>query len=181
MQNQTEVTHGPQMLQESEHPLLDLFGPTVQFLTSPEEAEGTFCILISVIPREGFIPIHSHEGIECFFMLSGQQEVVVEEQGKFRRIVCNPGEFIQVPNGVKHGLLNRSAKPASSLIVTTAKLGRFYKEIGRPIAPGSQQEIPTADELQYFINAAKRYGYWMATSEENAAVGISLVTPQGVP
>ena len=162
MQNQTEVTHGPQMLHESEHPLLDLFGPTVQFLTSPEEAEGKFCILIGVIPREGFIPIHSHEGIECFFMLSGQQEVVVEEQGEFRWIVCNAGEFIQVPSGAKHGFLNRSAKPASSLIVTTAKLGRFYKEIGRPLDPGSQQKMPTAHELQHLMDAAKRFGYWMA-------------------
>ena len=41
MQNQTEVTHGPRMLHESEHPLLDLFGPTVQFLTAPEEARGS--------------------------------------------------------------------------------------------------------------------------------------------
>jgi quercetin dioxygenase-like cupin family protein len=175
MQNQTEVTQGPQMLHESEHPLLDVFGPTVQFLTSPEEAEGTFCILIGVIPRDGFIPIHSHEGIECFFMLSGQQEVVVEVQGEFRWIVCNAGEFIQVPSGAKHGFLNRSAKPASSLIVTTAKLGRFYKEIGRPLDPGSQQKMPTAHELQHLMDAAKRHGYWMATSEENAAVGISLV------
>jgi uncharacterized RmlC-like cupin family protein len=175
MQNRAKTTDNRQMLHESEHPLLDVFGPTVQFLTSPEEAEGTFCILIGVIPRDGFIPIHSHEGIECFFMLSGQQEVVVEDQGELRRIVCNAGEFIQVPSGVKHGVLNRSTKPASSLIVTTAKLGRFYKEIGRPIDPEGQQQMPTAEELQHLMDAAKRYGYWMATSEENAAVGISLV------
>jgi quercetin dioxygenase-like cupin family protein len=175
MQNQTEMTHRPQMLHESEHPLLEVFGPTIQFLTSPEEGKGKFCILIGVIPKDGFIPIHSHEDMECFFMLSGQQEVVVEEQGKFRWIVCNAGEFIQVDSGVKHGVLNRSTKPATSLIVTSAKLGRFFKEIGRPIAPGSEAEMPTADELQHLMEAAKRYGYWMATSAENAAVGIPLI------
>jgi quercetin dioxygenase-like cupin family protein len=175
MQNRANTADRRQMLHESEHPLLDIFGPTVQFLTSPEEAGEAFCVLIGVIPKGGFIPIHSHEGIECLFMLSGQQEVVVEEEGELRWIVCNAGEFIQVPSGVKHGVLNRSTKPASSLIVTTAKLGRFYKEIGRPIDPEGRQQMPTADELQHLMNAAKRYGYWMATSEENAAVGISLV------
>jgi quercetin dioxygenase-like cupin family protein len=174
MQSNTAMTQRPQMLHESEHPLLDVFGPTVQFLTSPDEAEGIFCIMISVIPEDAFIPIHSHEDIECFFMLSGQQEVVVEEQGGFRWLVCNPGEFIQVASGVKHGFLNRTTKPATSLTVTTARLGRFFKEIGRPIPPGSQAEMPTADELQRVMDTAKRYGYWMATSDENAAVGISL-------
>jgi uncharacterized RmlC-like cupin family protein len=107
-------------------------------------------------------------------MLSGQQEVFVEEQKEFKTMVCNAGEFIQVPSGVKHGFVNRSAKEATSLIVTTGKLGRFFREIRRPIPPGSKQEIPSADELQRFMDAATRYGYSVATPEENAAVGISL-------
>ena len=68
---------------------------------------------------------------------------------------------MQVPSGAKHGFLNRSAKPASSLIVTTAKLGRFYKEIGRSLDPeGSQQKMPTAHELQHLMDAARR-GIWL--------------------
>jgi quercetin dioxygenase-like cupin family protein len=179
MQNHSEMMQRPQMLHESEHPLLEVFGPTIQFLTSPEEGKGKFCILIGVLPNRGFIPIHSHDDMECFFVLSGQQEVVVEEQGKFRWIVCKAGEFIQVDSGVKHGFLNRSTKPASSLIVTSAKLGRFFQEVGRPIAPGSEAEMPTEDELQRLMDAAKRYGYWMASSDENAAVGIPVYASQG--
>lgn len=31
--------------------LLDVFGPTVEFLTSPEETEASYCIMIGTVPR----------------------------------------------------------------------------------------------------------------------------------
>ena len=38
----------------------------------------------------------------------------------------------------------------------------------------SRNDPPFPDEIQRFLNTAERYGYWVATPEENALVGISL-------
>jgi hypothetical protein len=38
---------------------VDLFGPTVEFLTSPQEASIDFCVLRGVIPSGVSVPLHS--------------------------------------------------------------------------------------------------------------------------
>jgi quercetin dioxygenase-like cupin family protein len=175
MLNKTYATHSAYSVHESKHPVLDVFGPTVQFLTSPEESGGEFCVMKGVVPGDGFVPIHSHEGIESFFLISGELDVLMEEQGELRWRVAHPGDFVHVPGRVKHAFLNRSKAAAVTLIATTAKLGRFFAEVGRPVTPESRPGIPTPKELQHFLEAAGRYGYWLATSDENTAVGISLL------
>jgi uncharacterized RmlC-like cupin family protein len=93
---------------------------------------------------------------------------------RFSWIACKPGDFIQVPSGSKHAFRNRSAEPAISLVSTTAKLGHFFEEIGRRVSARDQSAIPMLEELQHFMEVAIRYGYWLATPEENAAAGIRL-------
>lgn len=61
------------------------------------------------------------------------------------------------------------------MIVTTGKMGRFFREIGRPIAARGQRPAPpSAEAIRQFLETARRYGYWMATPEENAAVGLAV-------
>src|SRR5271165_1039144 len=43
---------------------LDLFGPMVEFLTSPQEASIDFCVLRAVIPPGISVPLHSHPDTE---------------------------------------------------------------------------------------------------------------------
>jgi hypothetical protein len=57
----------------------------------------------------------------------------------------------------------------------TAKLGRVFEEVGRPLFPGQPTPIPTPDGLQKFVQIAMRYGHWLATPEENMAAGVLLV------
>ena len=61
-------------------------------------------------------------------------------------------------------------------IITTARLGKFFQEVGRPI--GSTDQPVTAEDIADFLaryaSVAGKYGYWNATPEENAAVGIYL-------
>lgn len=40
--------------------VLELFGPTVEFLTSPEDAQNDFCVLRGTIPPGVFVPLHSN-------------------------------------------------------------------------------------------------------------------------
>jgi hypothetical protein len=51
-------------------------------------------------------------------------------------------------------------------------MGCFFREIGRPFTAAPQP--PTPDDLIHVAEVSARYGYWNATPEENAAVGIDL-------
>lgn len=50
---------------------IDLFGPTVEFLTSLNEAHSGFCVLRGTIPPGRSVPVHSHADVEDFYIISG--------------------------------------------------------------------------------------------------------------
>jgi len=61
------------------------------------------------------------------------------------------------------------------IIASTTTSGRFFPELGVPVAPGSAPPgPPSTDRVQLFLETSARYGYWNASPEENARVGISL-------
>jgi quercetin dioxygenase-like cupin family protein len=153
---------------------LEVFGPSVQFLIEPQSRDETPCVMKGTIPPGVCVPMHSHAGIEAFYVLSGNVEVLTEEGGKVHWITVGPGDFIQVPSEAKHGFRNGSKDPVVQLITTTSRLGRFFQEIGRSLHRDEIARPPFPDEIQSFLKTAERYGYWLATPEENAAVGISL-------
>lgn len=55
---------------------VDLFGPTVEFLTSPHGMHNDFCVLKCVIPPGSSIPLHRHPDTEDFFVLFGQAQAL---------------------------------------------------------------------------------------------------------
>ena len=172
LQNSPHHSPSVRVFKHSAHPVLDVFGPTLQFLTTPKEADESFCVMKGIIPPGGIVPMHSHAGIECFLMMSGHQEVLIETDGNYSWTMCSSEDFVQVPSLAKHAFRNLSAEPAVTLVTTTAKLGRFFEDVGRPVATEAQLLPPTPEELQHFAATAIRYGYWLATPEENAAVGL---------
>jgi quercetin dioxygenase-like cupin family protein len=159
---------------ESDCGTLDVLGPSVQFLVAPQGSDEAPCVIKGTIPPGSSVPIHSHQAIEVFYVLSGNVEVLSEKDGKTNWILAGPGDFIEVPSGAKHGFRNRSQHPVVQLITTTSKLGRFFQEIGRSIPQGTNRNPPSPDQLQHFVRTSERYGYWLATAEENAVAGISL-------
>jgi len=40
---------------------------------------------------------------------------------------------------------------------------------------GHERRLPTREDIERLAQITARYGYWMASPDENAAVGISLV------
>jgi quercetin dioxygenase-like cupin family protein len=154
------------------HEPFDFYGPTLEFLTLPEEAENDFCVLRGVIPPGIAVPLHSHPDTETFFVISG--EVLALKQGAtgYDSIVARAGDYISVPAGARHAWRNVSSEPVVALMITTARLGRFFQEAGRPLARGSQPLTPA--DLMQLATLAVVYGHWNATPEENAAAGISL-------
>ena len=51
--------------------VIELFGPTFEFLTSPEYEHNDFCVLNGTIPPNAYVPLHSHTDTEDFFVMSG--------------------------------------------------------------------------------------------------------------
>lgn len=151
---------------------LDVFGPTVEFLTSPDDERNDFCLLKGTIPPGGSVPLHSHGDTEDFLILSGSLEGLRHDQDGYRWIAAKAGDYIHVPGEARHAWRNTSSEPVVNLIVTTRKMGRFFLEVGRP-ATGAPQPV-TPEDLARFAAISARYGYWNATPEENAAVGIRL-------
>ena len=45
---------------------VDLFGPTVEFLTEPEDANSTYCIMIGTLPAGASVALHSQPDDESF-------------------------------------------------------------------------------------------------------------------
>jgi quercetin dioxygenase-like cupin family protein len=153
---------------------LDLFGPTVEFLTSPQEASIDFCVLKGVIPPGVSVPLHSHPDTEDFYVISGEVQALRQGAQGYEWIEAKAGDYLHVPSGTRHAWRNVSSEPLVSFIVTTTRLAQFFQEVGRPAAAIPQTE--TAEGLAHFLAhfgaTSAKYGYWNATPEENAAVGI---------
>jgi quercetin dioxygenase-like cupin family protein len=53
---------------------LDVFGPTVEFLRWPDDADADFCVMRCVVPPGVTVPLHSHDDAEDFYIVDGTNE-----------------------------------------------------------------------------------------------------------
>ena len=155
---------------EAHGPALDVFGPAIEFLSRPSQDDSALCVMRGVIPAGVTVPLHSHEDAEDFYILAGTQEVLTQLPEGLEWAHAHAGDYVRVPPGTMHAHRNVSTAPAVDLIITTAKMGRFFEEIGRPVT-GTP---PTPQDVARFVETATRYGYTLGTPEQNAAVGIEL-------
>jgi quercetin dioxygenase-like cupin family protein len=157
--------------------VLDVCGPTVEFLNSTDEKDAAYCIMIGTIPPGVSVPLHSHPDVESFFTLSGTVQVLFQRGDQLEWIDVKTGDFVQIRAGAKHAFRNTSTQSVVQLIATTPRLGRILREIERPVALGEPPRPPSSDELQHFVRVAAANQHWLGSPEENAAIGLSL--PQG--
>ena len=151
-----------------------MLGPTVEFLVLPSESSAGYCIMKGTVPPGVSVPLHSHPDDESFFLLSGRLETLDQRKDGFEWINMNAGDFHHVPQDVKHAWRNQSNQPAVTIIVTTPRLGRFFQEIGRPVTTDAFPQPPSPADIQHFVEVAARYDHWLASPQENAAVGIKV-------
>jgi quercetin dioxygenase-like cupin family protein len=165
-----EISHGRD---KQSRIVLDVLGPTIEFLVLPLESAAGYCILRGIIPPSVSVPLHSHPDDESFFLLSGSVQALVQRQDGFEWVTTSAGDFRHVPQGFRHAWKNQSNEPAIAIIVTTSRLGRFFQEVGRPVA--ANPPAPSPADVQRFVEVATRYDHWLANQVENAAVGIKLL------
>src|SRR5882724_1133573 len=166
MPAQTQVIHS------SNEPLFDVFGPLLQFLVTPAQTSEAFALMRSTVPPGVAIPLHSHADPEVLFVLEGELEVLQDHGASSRWLCAMPGETICISGGEKHALHNSSHAPASVLLTTTPNMYRFFRELGKPFHPGQLVEPPTPEDMQRLRILAAQHNYWMASPQENAAIGL---------
>lgn len=105
--------------------ILEVFGPTVYFLTPVWDNSVEYCQMRGMIPTGISVPLHSHPDAESFYILSGEVQVLINEDENANWVDMKAGDFIHLPPGVKHAWRNISDKPVEGLITTTPRLGSF--------------------------------------------------------
>lgn len=153
---------------------LDVLGPTVEFLNVSDGPHQQFCVMRGVVPPGVTVPLHSHDDLEVFFIVSGTQEVLVPVGDGLEWRVAHAGDFVHVPGGALHAHRNVSEEDAVDLIITSPRLGDFFREVGCPV--GDLGAKTPTERLALFVETALRYGIRLGTPEENAAVGIDLAS-----
>src|SRR5215813_7015459 len=91
-----------------------------------------------VIPPGVSMPWHSHPDTEDFFILFGEGQLLRQASQAYEWIVGKAGNYFHVPRGTPHAWRNVSSEPLVALIITSARLGRFFQEIGRPVTDEHQ-------------------------------------------
>jgi quercetin dioxygenase-like cupin family protein len=151
---------------------LEVFGPTVEFISFSNDDYNQICVMRGVIPPGVTVPLHSHADFEDFFLVSGTQQVLLPDAHGLHWRDARAGDYVRIPGGIPHAHRNVSGTPAVELIITTARLGQFFREAGRPVAAATQP--PSPQEVARFVETASKYGYRLGTREQNATVGIEL-------
>jgi quercetin dioxygenase-like cupin family protein len=156
-------------------------GASIAFLTAPEE--GAPCVMRGTIPPGGFVPLHSHADPETFLVVSGQADGLgMRSPDDFTWIPLGPGDVFHVPGHSKHAWRNQSTEPFVTTIISTARLGLFFREIGAPVtATNHTQSPPSEAALRSFLEVAERYDHWNATPEENASIGLPMPPATSAP
>ena len=151
----------------------DIFGVQIEFLITPEQANGKISLYRGTLPSGIVVPLHSHPEPEVFYVLEGNLEVYQESGAQQGWSTLRHGNVLAIPGDVKHALRNTSSSPATTVLVTPDQLYKFFREIAKPL--DAQPAAPSPEDLQQLFTAAGKYSYWMGSPEENAAIGINLV------
>jgi quercetin dioxygenase-like cupin family protein len=151
-----------------------VLGVLLQFLTTPEQIHDQISVMRGTVPSGVVIPLHSHADPEIFYVLTGSLEVFQSEGPSAGWQTVTAGEVVSIPGNVRHALRNTSSSPMTSITVSKQELYNFFRELARPFDPNGPPAPPTPDEMQQLFSVAEKYEYWLASPDENAAIGISF-------
>ena len=168
---QTETLY----IDTSQAPVSDVGGAMVQFLASHVPVqETTLDVILGALPPGVFVPLHSHTCPEWFFVLEGEMEAFMgDEKGGAWKAV-RPGELAVIPAGVRHAWRNRSSSTAKVLSFGGTMIFAVMRKIAVPANQANAAAAPSAEFLEELNRVAASTGNWIATPQENAAIGLHL-------
>ena len=154
--------------------VFNVLGVLVEFLATPDEVGAETCLIRGTLPREVIVPLHSHAEPEMFYVLEGSLEVFRSNDGKTGWTTARVGEVVTIPGTIKHALRNSSSRAVALITVTQSGLYELFRELAKPFDPNQPAAPPTPEAMQQLFEAAAKYGYWLASPEENAAIGLPI-------
>ena len=162
------------VLSAADQPAFSVVGTVLQFLSTPEQNRANLSVMLGGIPARAVVPLHSHADPEIFYLLQGSLEVFQDDGTYSAWQIAKPGDVMAIAGGVKHALRNPEEIPVSAILVTQEQLCRFFLELGERLEPGASALLPSPEVMQQFFQVAARYGYWIGSPSENAAIGINI-------
>jgi quercetin dioxygenase-like cupin family protein len=156
------------------HPTYNVLGVLLQFLTTPEQVNDPITVMRGTVPPGVVIPLHSHADPEVFYVLDGALEVFQAEGPTAGWQTVTVGEIVTIPGNIRHALRNTSPAPTTSITVSKQELYNFFRELAQPFDPSVPPAPPTPEAMQQLFQLAAKYKFWLASPDENAAIGISL-------
>jgi quercetin dioxygenase-like cupin family protein len=95
---------------------LNVTGPTVQLLTTPDEENNAPCVMRGIVASGVVVPLHSHPDPETFVHISGELDGIRQGGEGLEGVHIQPGDFFHIPGGVKHafGIMGASRRSRSS-------------------------------------------------------------------
>jgi quercetin dioxygenase-like cupin family protein len=139
--------------------------PTNEYLTEFSGNED-YCLIRCTLPAGAVVPMHSHADRETFYVLSGRLEALRGDRWE----QLEAGDVFDVRDGTRHAWRNSSQAAAAVICVTTTKMARFLQDISIP----ADDALPPEEHAQRFLRLVQANGYWLASPEENAAVGLDI-------
>jgi quercetin dioxygenase-like cupin family protein len=133
----------------------------MEWVLTPAETNGHYCMLETVIPPRAGVPPHQHVDQEAFYVVEGTLEVARLGSGGLEWFPVAAGDSIHVPSNEIHGFRNASTTNARTLVTATAGLGAFFEEAGIPIAPGVPPPTgpPSAADIERVLTIARKHGH----------------------
>jgi len=154
--------------------LFNAAGVLLQFLASPDEVGDPISLIRGSMPPGVVVPLHSHAEPELLYLLDGSLQVYRSNQGENGWTNASVGDVIVIPGSVKHALRNSSSLPVTVALVTKSELYSFFRELAKPFDPNQPAAAPTPEAMRQLFELAAKYGYWLGSADENAAVGLSI-------
>ena len=168
-----KISMQTQLIYPSSEPSVELFGTLFQFPVTPAQASEAFALMRGIVPPGVAIPLHSHADPEVFVVLEGELDVLQYEGDTSHWLTASPGEIVCIPSDVRHALRNTSPAPVILLLITTQNMYCFFRELGKPFHPDQPLRPRTPQDMQRLVSLAAQHDYRMASSQENAAIGLS--------
>lgn len=147
-------------------PVFSFIGLQFQFVATSEHTRSNLCLMRNVMMPGLFVPLHSHADPEIFHVLEGSMEVYQEGGGW---ATVNAGEVLALEGNVRHALRNEGR--CVCMTATGSELIEFFRDASVPIDQAADS-MPA--QFQRLAKEAAEGRMWLATPEENAAIGIVL-------
>ena len=139
---------------------------TIYHLTEVTEADDDYCLMRYILQPGGIVPLHAHAARRTFYVLSGEVDVFLHDSWQG----LGKGGVLEVPNSIGLAWRNRSHSKVTMLLIASMKSARFLRNV---LLPAGNVYYEDLDE---FLRLAQSYGYWFATREENASIGLRVTS-----